>query len=80
MIHKSYIWLGVQIFWLVSIRYEFFTERPYKANFDSDIFFMDFKQNQYINRGDYIKIDKNSTNLQGVKKLLHSEKCFPLFR
>ena len=30
---------------------------------------MDFKQNQYINRGDYIKIDKNSTNLQGVKAI-----------
>ena len=30
---------------------------------------MDSKQNQYINRGDYIKIDKNSTNLQGVKAI-----------
>ena len=30
---------------------------------------MDFKQNQYINRGDYIKIDKNNTNLDGVKAI-----------
>ena len=30
---------------------------------------MDFKQNQYINRGDYIKIDKDSTNLQDVKAI-----------
>ena len=30
---------------------------------------MDFKQNQYINRGDYVEIDKNSTNLQGVKAI-----------
>ena len=49
------------------MRYEFFAKRHFKAKFDSDLFLMDFKQNQYINRGDYIKIDKNSTNLQGVK-------------
>ena len=61
--------MEVQIIWLVSIRYELFTKRHFKANFDSDLFFMDFKQNQYINRGDYIKIDKNSTNLQGVKAI-----------
>ena len=30
---------------------------------------MDFKQNQYINRGGYIKTDKNSMNLQGVKAI-----------
>ena len=48
---------------------EFFTKRHFKSNFDSDLFFMDFKQNQYINRGDYIKMDKNSTNLQGAKAI-----------
>ena len=46
-----------------------FTKRNFKANFDSDLFFMDFKQNQYIDRGDNIKIAKNSMNLQGVKTL-----------
>ena len=46
-----------------------FTKRNFKANFDSDLFFMDFKQNQYVDRGGNIKIDKNSTNLQAVKAL-----------
>ena len=41
-----------------------FTKSHFKANFDADLFFMDCKQNQYLNRGDYIKTDKNSTNLQ----------------
>ena len=30
---------------------------------------MDFEQNEYIYRGDYTKIDKNSANLQGVKAI-----------
>ena len=30
---------------------------------------MGFKQNQHIDRGCYIKKDKNSTNLQGVKAI-----------
>ena len=28
---------------------------------------MNFKQNQYINRVNYIKTDKNSMNVKGVK-------------
>ena len=47
----------------------FFYKKHFKANFDSDLFFMDFKENQYLNRGDYIKINKNSTNLQGAKPI-----------
>ena len=31
---------------------------------------MDLKQNQHINRGDYFKIDKNSTNVKMSFKLL----------
>ena len=46
-----------------------FTKRHFKANFDSDLFVMDFKQNQYINRGDYIKINKTSKNLLGEKAI-----------
>ena len=28
---------------------------------------MDLQQNQFTNKGGYIEIDKNSTNVQGVK-------------
>ena len=34
---------------------------------------MDFKKSKYINRGDYIKIDKNSSSVQGVKHCTKNE-------
>ena len=46
-----------------------FTRRHFKASFYSHLFFVDFKQNEYIYRGDYTKIDENSTNLQEVKAI-----------